>query len=1737
MPDPSLPDPLNAPDADLAALCSQLGIDAQYQDAWGRTTQVSPATQRVLCAAMGFAADDPAQAQAALARLQARQAGPGMPSALVLPATEAALVCGLRLPVALLGGAMRWQLTLEDGQVRRGVSVAREASQVPPYPAADGEAHWVDALLDLPAGLPIGHHQLRLVPAEPAQGGAGPQGMTLGLILCPERCHPVAGRMWGPTVQVYALRSPGNWGIGDFSDLRRLVDVAARAGADFVGINPLHALFPHAPEQASPYSPSSRLWLNIWTLDLEDVPDFDECPEVQALCNTAAWQQRLAGLRALPSVDYAGVAAVKRPVMALMYASFRARHLGRRTRRGQAFRTFQARHGRALRVHALHEALQAHFHAQDAAVWGWPAWPAAYQAVDSAPVDAFARVHEEAVEFYEYLQWQADLQLQAVQSQARAQGMRVGLYGDLAVGVHPGGSETWSQPGLYAPGVHVGAPPDELSPTGQDWGFAPMLPWQLQRSGYAGFIAVLQAAMRPVGALRIDHVMGLMRLFWVAPHPTQLRGAYVQAPFEALMRLVCLESQRHGCSVIGEDLGIVPPEVSQAMQQHGLLSYKPLYFEQHWHEGRFKAPADWAADALATVSTHDLPTLCGYWRGFDVQLRELLGLYPEPGLQEGHSRRRERERGALLAALAEQGLLHEGLTTDPGCVQAPDPRLTLAVHRYLASTPCALAAVSLADVLDVVEPANLPGTTEQRYPNWRHKLPLDLPDLAADARWLRTAEALAEARPAVRPVAPPEPRDEATPHRFDPRRAAIPRATYRLQFHAGFRFIDAQALLPYLQRLGISHVYASPFLTARPGSQHGYDVIDHAALNPELGTPAEFEAFCLALCAHGLQLLVDIVPNHMGVLGADNPWWLDVLENGRASAYAEHFDIDWEGAAPDWQGKVLVPVLGAQYGEVLESGELQLTLEAERGEFCLRYHAHRLPIDPRDYAALMGEPAHEDDPQDDTPLAAQWQALRDRFAALPARDADSTSTDDATTWQAQCQRRQQAVPVLKAALAALWRQSAALREHTAAQLRRLNGRVGEPASVDALDALLGRQAYRLASWQVASDDINYRRFFDVNELAALRTEDPAVFEATHALVWPWLQQGCVSGLRIDHPDGLADPQQYFERLQARHAELRGPQADGRAASLYLVVEKILADDEALPAAWPVHGGTGYRFGHLSSQVLVDSTQEARLSRVYRSFSGEARSFDDILHEAKQQIIGRAFSADLAMLTRQLHHISQRDRHTRDFTRNALREAIAALAAGFGVYRTYVRAQGPTRTDWAVLDQALQRAMQRQPLEDHSVLRFVREVILGAPAEPDAALRVQKLAFVTRFQQFTAPVMAKAMEDTSFYRYLRLASLNEVGGDPATFGLTVDDYHAAVQRIAQQHPHGLLSSSTHDSKRSEDLRTRIHVLSELPAHWRWARARWRALNLPAKTRVDGELAPSANDEYLLYQSLLGLWPFEAPDASARDTLADRLEAYLRKAAREAKVHTRWTRPHAGYEQALQRFVRHLVCSAEAAAFRDDFTALQARVAVFGAWNSLSMLLLKLTSPGVPDTYQGCEDWAFNLVDPDNRRPVDHARLAGLLAQVTLLAGNDAVADLARHLPDGRLKLYLTWCGLQLRRSHANALQLGSYQPLEVLGPARRHVVAFARQHEQEVVITLASRLTCTLCDGEPDRLLQPAERWAGTRVLLPAHLGPGPWHEALTQRPLPPPRGRELDLATAFATLPLAVLVTGVDQAG
>ncbi|MDH5265571.1 MAG: malto-oligosyltrehalose synthase, partial [Betaproteobacteria bacterium] len=747
--------------------------------------------------------------------------------------------------------------------------------------------------------------------------------------------------------------------------------------------------------------------------------------------------------------------------------------------------------------------------------------------------------------------------------------------------------------------------------------------------------------------------------------------------------------------------------------------------------------------------------------------------------------------------------------------------------------------------------------------------------------------------------------------------------TYRLQLHAGFGFDDAARLVPYLARLGVSHAYCSPLLRARRGSTHGYDVVDHGAINPELGGREGFDRFVAALRAHGMGLLFDVVPNHMGVFGDDNAWWMDVLENGPASAYAGYFDIEWQPADPDVAGKVLAPVLGDHYGVILERGELRLVFEDAAGAFAVRYHDHRFPVDPRDYAALLagaGEAA---------------AGLARDFRRLPARDAGVRARSG----------RERRVPALKRRLADCVRQDAAARAAIDASVAAVNADPG-----GALHALLERQAYRLAFWRAAADEINYRRFFDVNELAALRMEEEAVFEATHRLTLDLAAEGAIDGLRIDHPDGLHDPAQYLRRLQAGYAKRAGlalsPDADGRPARpLYIVVEKITAHHEDLPEDWAVAGTTGYRFANVLNGLFVDSSALARLDRIWRAFGGEPGDFAEQAYRGRRAIQRSALASELAMLATELLRIARADRHSRDFTLNMLREALREVAACMPVYRTYITG-APSERDGRYVEWAVAGAMRRSRDADVSILAFVRGILLGqAPAGAPEVHAARVRRFAMRFQQFTSPVAAKGVEDTAFYNYHRLVSLNEVGGDPGIFGMSVRAFHGASAHRAARWPTTMLATSTHDNKRSEDVRSRINVLSEMPAAWRLALRRWRSLARPGVAMVDGEAAPSPADEYLLYQTLMGTYPPRGLDGEALEAYRLRIEAYMLKAAREAKRHTSWISPNAPYEQALAGFVRALLGRASPNRFLDDLRLQASIVAWYGAINGIALTAIK------------------------------------------------------------------------------------------------------------------------------------------------------------------------------------------------
>jgi (1->4)-alpha-D-glucan 1-alpha-D-glucosylmutase len=1673
----------------LNRLCERKGIALAYWDIWGKRHLVSKQTRRALLDAMGVeSGDDQAERRALKACEDAEWRRTLPPVQVVWQGTDP-LVVPLSLPADRAASKYRWVIALEkgdhlDGEFRPGELESAGERMID----RDPRRRW---MLKLPAIPDWGYHRLELHDLERPDNPV----LSMPLIMAPRTCYqPKAigdeARVWGPAIHLYAVRSTRNWGIGDFTDLQHLVDFAAGAGAALVGLNPLHALFPHDPDHASPYAPSSRLFLNTLYLDVEAMDDFAECEALQKRVADDAFQARLRALRASEQVDYPEVAKAKLEITSGLFLHFRRHHLNRDSERAQAFRHYQSEQGQWLHRHALHEALQAWLYARDSTAWGWPAWPEAFRDPESEAVADFAAERPESMEFFEYLQWQAHLQLEAAGRHSYAMGLGVGLYLDLAVAADSGGADVWNDQALYALEAHIGSPPDDFNLKGQDWGLPPWRPAPLRERAYTPFIETLRHNMRIAGALRIDHVMSLMRLFWVTPSPARLSGSYVSYPFQDLLGILALESRRNHCLIIGEDLGTVPDEVRDALRPLGVLSYRPFYFEKA-KDGGFKSPDEFEQQALVTTSTHDLPPIAGYWVGRDLERRSQLGLFPSSALREQQVVERAEDRARLLLALEREELLPAGMNVQSVAIPEMTPQLNEAIHVYLARSRAKILVAELADILGQTEQINLPGTTDQ-HPNWRLKLNLDLELWSGDSRVKSLTNALKAERFGLiktqQPAVTPPPATQAN----------IPCASYRLQFRREFTFDHALEIVPYLHQLGISHCYTSPFLQARPGSSHGYDIIDHRTLNAELGGEAGFERFTTTLQDHGMGLIMDIVPNHMGVMGSDNSWWLDVLENGPASSHAHYFDIDWSASEETLQGKLLLPVLGDHYGSVLERGELMLMFDTDAGAFSIRYFAHQFPIDPAEYPRILGYDVArlEERLGAEQAQLIKFKSLITAFGKLPRR---LETEPEAVAERARDKE------VHKATLARLYR-DADIACYLDENLRSFN----HSDHIELLHALLDNQAWRLTYWRVASDEINYRRFFDINELAGLRMEIPEVFEATHGLVLALIAKGKVQGLRIDHPDGLYDPACYFMRLQARvaaphsvaiqEAETRLPDKEPSEADkpLYLLVEKILATHERLRQTWAVHGTTGYDFANLVNGLFVDPAAEDEMGHIYRAFTGETTTLEEQIYNCKKLIMCSALASELNVLAQQLNRIAKLDRNTRDFTLNSLRDALSEVVARFPVYRTYVSSSGASDEDRRYVDWAVSVARKHRRAADPAVFGFVREVLLTDIAEgrsDDYRHRVN--AFAMKFQQYTSPVMAKGLEDTACYRYNRLMALNEVGSEPEHFGVSVNAFHHVNLERSHNWPHAMLATTTHDSKRSEDVRARIDVLTEQPEKWEKRVRSWARLNRSKKRLVDDRPAPCANDEYLIYQTLIGAWPLELLAESQADeaplaAFRERIQAYLLKAVREAKVHSSWINPDKEYEGAVSDFIAALLDSPQENAFLANLLDFLPPICLAGLCNSLGQTLFKLTAPGMPDIYQGNEVWDFSLVDPDNRRPVDYSRRRELLTALqTAYEGADSLAGFTRQLTDsledGRAKLYLTWRCLALRRAHRALFENGDYLPLEVSGRHTGHLCAFARRNGAKLSVSLAPRLVFHLNAGAPPL---GAAVWGDTRIEMP-----------------------------------------------
>jgi (1->4)-alpha-D-glucan 1-alpha-D-glucosylmutase len=877
----------------------------------------------------------------------------------------------------------------------------------------------------------------------------------------------------------------------------------------------------------------------------------------------------------------------------------------------------------------------------------------------------------------------------------------------------------------------------------------------------------------------------------------------------------------------------------------------------------------------------------------------------------------------------------------------------------------------------------------------------------------------------------------------------IPVATYRLQLHAEFGFDDAAAVAGYLHELGISHVYCSPYLQAAPGSMHGYDIVDHHKVNDELGGAEAHERFSLRLGACGLGQVLDTVPNHMAISGRRNRLWWDVLENGPSSRYSIYFDIDWQPHEEKLRNKLLVPILGDHYGRVVANGEIEI--KRRGGEFFIQYFDQELPVGPRSLPPILSLAAQES--------GSDYLAfLADSMGRLPG----PTLTDRASVTE-----RHRDKEVIHGLLERLFAETPFIGEVVDRTLRQFNG---DPAR---LDEILELQSYRLAYWRTAKQELAYRRFFDVNTLVGLRMEDPQVFADTHALIFKWLREGVLDGIRIDHPDGLRDPRQYFDRLRQN------------ASDVWIIGEKILEPGERFRSEWPIDGTTGYDYLNQVTGLFIDSGNEQEFTEIYGAFTQEPTNYPAICRDKKHQVLRELLGSDVNWLTNLLLEICESHRERRDYTRDDAIRAIREIIAVFPVYRTYVVPERDEIADDDIryINESIETAKANRPDLDIDLLEFIRDILLLRVRGPLEA------EFVMRFQQFTGPAMAKGVEDTVFYSFNRLVSLNEVGGDPGRFGVAPDEFHQFCRHTQQSHPKSMLSSSTHDTKRSEDVRARLNLLSEMPAAWKQAVERWSKIN--SKYKVD--TCPDRNTEYLLYQTMVGAWPISI----------DRIQAYMEKACREAKQQTSWLNPNEAFESANREFISSLYEDRE---FLKDFEDFVKPLVVPGRINSLSQLLLKLTSPGVPDLYQGSELWALDLVDPDNRQPVDYDVRRGLLAELPGLT----VKHVWERIDEGLPKLWTIYHGLRTRRQYPAAFgENSAYTPLYATGQKSRHLLAYLRGK------TVAALVPCLVW--------QLGGNWCDTQVEIPA----GNWRNILTEKKF---NGGILELGRVFAEFPIALLV-------
>jgi len=892
----------------------------------------------------------------------------------------------------------------------------------------------------------------------------------------------------------------------------------------------------------------------------------------------------------------------------------------------------------------------------------------------------------------------------------------------------------------------------------------------------------------------------------------------------------------------------------------------------------------------------------------------------------------------------------------------------------------------------------------------------------------------------------------------------IPSSTYRLQFNANFTFKQATELVAYLHQLGISHCYASPILRAKAGSIHGYDIVDHSCLNPEIGTLEEFETYIKTLRENKMRLILDIIPNHMCISDTSNIWWYDVLENGPASPYAEFFDIDWHSSSQELVNKVLLPILDQQYGDALENQVLKIVYQ--NGSFFLELNQNYLPTDPSSWILILSILILETEKvlSKEDPHFIELQSIHTALVHLPATTVQEKEKQE---------ERQREKEVIKRRLDSLMNSNSDIYKLLMEQLALLNGKENDPRSFDWLESFVKVQPYRLCFWRVANEKINYRRFFDMIDLAGIRTDDARVFEAVHALLFTFIKKHFVDGVRIDHLDGLWNPTKYLEDLHMFY--IQKEDSKGTPETFYVIAEKILLGDEKLRPEWILHGTVGYDFLNQLNGLFVYQPHKKVILENYRNFTNFDSSVRELIYASKKLILDVSLSSELYVLSRRLEGIAEQHRSSRDFSSEGLRAALSDMIAEFSVYRSYITSDAEIGTeDKNYISLAIGRAKRRNPSINETIFTFIENVLLlkHLPELTEEHIAKRK-DFIMHFQQLTAPVMGKGLEDTAFYRYFPLASLNEVGSDLINFGISLETFHKKNLERSIQWPYTMLSTSTHDTKRSEDVRARINVLSEIPEEWSQALTRWSQANQQHKVLESDSHFPDTNAECLLYQTLVGTWSFYPMSDEEHGEYVGRIQIYMDKASKEAKVHTSWINPNKSYDQILKQFIEAILSNSSDNLFLTDFQLFQKKIAAAGMLNSIAQLIIKFTSPGVPDLYQGNELWDFSLVDPDNRRPIDFFKRKKALDEIVQkkIEFPDFFVQSLKKPDEGKIKMFFTFQTLKARRDFPDLFSKGSYIQLQVMGDKQNHILSFARQLHEQIVIVITARFFTFLLNDD------------------------------------------------------------------